>query len=102
MTEVVTGLIFAGLYLIYGFGLGFFVISGLVSLMLIITLIDLEHGLILNRVIYPGIVVLLLISPFWPELGIPREFFGMVGLLGSFFNSFAAGFGATRQLETTN
>lgn len=94
LTEVVTGLIFAGLYLLYGFGIGFFVISAAVSLMLIITLIDLEHGLILNRVIYPGIAALLILAPFWPDLGIPREFFGMVGFLGSFLNSLAAGFGA--------
>lgn len=93
-TEVATSLIFVVLYLIYGFGPGFFVISAVVSLMLIVALIDLEHGLILNRVIYPAIVALLLLAPFWQELGIPREFFGMAGLLGSFLNSLAAGFGA--------
>jgi len=62
--------------------------------MLIVALIDLEHGLILNRVTYPAIIVLLLLAPFWPELGISREFLGTAGLLGSLFNSLVAGFGA--------
>ena len=94
ITEIATSLLFVLLYLIYGFGLGFLVISAMVSLMLIVALIDLEHGLILNRVIYPAIVALLLLAPFWPELGISREFFGIEGLLGSLLNSLAAGFGA--------
>ena len=94
LTEIATGVLFAILYLIYGFGPGFFVASVMASLMLIVALIDLEHGLILNRVIYPAILVLLLLAPFWPELGISREFLGTAGLLGSLFNSLVAGFGA--------
>jgi leader peptidase (prepilin peptidase)/N-methyltransferase len=94
LTEIATSLLFVVLYLIYGFGVGFLVVGAIVSLMIIVTLIDLEHGLILNIVIYPAIVALLILSPFWPALGIDREFFGYSGLLGSLFNSLAAGFGA--------
>lgn len=106
LTEVATSLIFVVLYLTYGFGIGFLVISAMVSLMLVVTLIDLEHGLILNIVIYPAILALLLLSPFWPAMDISREFCcGLPGdgslepfqprvLLGSLFNSLAAGFGA--------
>jgi len=94
LTEIATGVLFVILYLIYGFGPGFFVASVMVSLMLIVALIDLEHGLILNRVTYPAILVLLLLAPFWPELGISREFLGTAGSLGSLFNSLVAGFGA--------
>ena len=94
LTEIGTGVVFVILYLIYGIGLGFLVVSAMVSLMLVVALIDLEHRLILNRVIYTAILVLLLLAPFWPEMGISREFPGIPGLLGSLINSLAAGFGA--------
>lgn len=94
ITEIATSLIFAGLYLIYGFGPGFIIMSVGVSVMLIVTLIDLEHRLIFPIVVYPAILALLILAPFWSELGFPREFFGRSGLLGSLLNSLASGFGA--------
>lgn len=45
-------------------------------LLLTIAVIDLEHGLILNRLSYPGIVVALLLSIFLPDVGILRALLG--------------------------
>ena len=43
---------------------------------------------------YPGIVVLFILAPFWPELGISRSFLGSHGMLGSTLNTLGAGVGA--------
>lgn len=94
LTEAATGILFTLLYIQFGFGIEFVITCSVVSLMLIVTLIDLEHGLILNRVIYPAIVALLLLAPFWSELGASRPFLGNTGMLGSLLNSLVAGFGA--------
>ena len=94
LTEAATGLLFIILYFKFGFGLEFVVGCAIVTLLLVITLIDLEHGVILNRVIYPSILALLLLASFWPMLGHPRFFLGDPGLLDSLLNSVAAGFGA--------
>ena len=94
LTEAVTGILFTFLYLRYGFGIEFLVMAAVVSLMLVVAIIDLEHGLILNKIIYPAIIILLLISPFWTELGLSRSFPGTPELLASFLNSLAAGMGA--------
>jgi len=94
LTEVATGFLFVILYTQFGFGIEFVIMGAVVSLMLIVALIDLEHGLILNRVIYPAIIALLLLAPFWGELGASRPFLGNSGMLGSLLNSLVAGVGA--------
>jgi leader peptidase (prepilin peptidase)/N-methyltransferase len=38
---------------------------------LVVFVADLEHGLILDVVVYPGMVLALIFSFFWPELGWP-------------------------------
>lgn len=94
LTEAATGILFTLLYIQFGFGIEFVIMCAMVSLMLIVALIDLEHGLILNRVIYPAIVALLLLAPFWSELGAARPFLGNAGMVGSLLNSLVAGVGA--------
>jgi len=47
-------------------------------LLLVIAVIDLEHGLILNRLTYPGIVLALLLSTFLPQVGMLRALLGSV------------------------
>ncbi|MBI2860805.1 MAG: prepilin peptidase [Chloroflexi bacterium] len=76
VVEAGTGLIFTGLYLGYGFGLEFVVLAGYASLFLLLAVIDLEHGLILNKLTYPAALASLALAPFWPDLGIPRSFMG--------------------------
>jgi leader peptidase (prepilin peptidase)/N-methyltransferase len=66
--ELATGLIFAFLYwwcVVFNPELGivaFVVMAFYACLFIIISVIDLEHGLILNKVIYPSMVVALLLA----------------------------------------
>jgi len=65
--ELATGLIFALLYWHYGLSaelgiVAFGVMAFYACLFIIIFIIDLEHGLILNKVVYPGMVVALLLA----------------------------------------
>ena len=94
LIEATSGLLFLVVYLRYGLGLDFVVLCAAVSLLLVLALIDIEQGLILNRIVYPSIVALFVLAPFWGELGLSRSFLDDDGLLGSFLNSILAGFGA--------
>ena len=76
VVELLTGLLFTAISLSYGFGIEFLVLAVYASLFLILAFIDLEHGLILNKIVYPAILISLVLSPFWPSLGFPREFLG--------------------------
>jgi leader peptidase (prepilin peptidase)/N-methyltransferase len=60
--EFATGLIFALLYWHYGLSAELGVMAFYACLFIIIFVIDLEHGLILNKVVYPGMVVALLLA----------------------------------------
>jgi prepilin signal peptidase PulO-like enzyme (type II secretory pathway) len=60
--ELATGLIFALLYWHYGLSVELGVIAFYACLFIIISVIDLEHGLILNKVLYPSMVVALLLA----------------------------------------
>jgi len=60
--ELATALIFALLYWHYGLSVGLGVMAFYACLFIIIFVIDLEHGLILNKVVYPGMVVALLLA----------------------------------------
>jgi len=67
--ELATGLIFAFLYWHYGLSPELGVMAFYACLFIIIFVIDLEHGLILNKVVYPGMVVALLLALYpWPWL----------------------------------
>ena len=92
--ELATALLFTAVYLKFGLGVEFVLTSAAVALLLAVAIIDLEHGLILNRIALPSSVALLLIAPFWTELGLPRAFFGYPTLVASLLNSLVAGAGA--------
>ena len=59
-----------------------------------IAVIDLEQGLILNKVLVPSAAVMLAVAPLWPVLGVERTFLGNTGVLASLESSLAAGAGA--------
>ncbi|PKB71964.1 MAG: hypothetical protein BZY87_02910 [SAR202 cluster bacterium Io17-Chloro-G6] len=94
LVEAVTGALFLAVYLLYGLGAEFIVLSACLSLLVLVSLIDLEHGLILDVMVFPSIVLLLLLAPFWSEIGISRPFLGDETLFGSLAVSFLSGFGA--------
>jgi len=62
--------------------------------MVVVAIIDLEHQLILNRIMLPAAIVLLIVAPFWGEAGLGRSFPGIDSeMLASFANSVASGAG---------
>jgi leader peptidase (prepilin peptidase)/N-methyltransferase len=60
--ELATGLIFAFLYWHYGLSPALGIMAFYACLFIIISVIDLEHGLILNKVVYPAMIVALLLA----------------------------------------
>jgi len=60
--ELATGVIFALLYWQYGLSAELGIMAFYACLFIIIFIIDLEHGLILNKVVYPGMVVAFLLA----------------------------------------
>ncbi|MFC1897219.1 prepilin peptidase [Chloroflexota bacterium] len=72
IVEGVTGLVFALLYWKFGPGLELGISLIYASLLTVIFVIDLENQLVLDKVTYPGMVLALAFSFFWPSLeGIP-------------------------------
>ena len=91
VVEAVNGTLLALLYWRYGLGGELFVYGAAVSLLVVISVIDFDHGLIFDRMVFPAVGLLLVLSPFWAQIGAEREFFGAIGLWGSFANSTVAG-----------
>jgi len=68
--EVGSGLLFALTYWHYGLSVEFAVATFYCCLFVVLGVIDLEHKLILNKIVYPMAVVALIISIFIPSTGI--------------------------------
>ncbi len=76
--ELATGIIFALLYQHYGLSAELGIMVLYTGMFIIIFVIDLEHGLILNKIVYPGMMFALLVAIFlsplwlgdWPSSGI--------------------------------
>ncbi|MBM4466660.1 MAG: prepilin peptidase [Chloroflexi bacterium] len=67
VVEATTGLLFALLWYRYGLSLRLLLATLYTCLFIVIFVVDLEHRLVLNRVIYPAIAVALLAVPFTPH-----------------------------------
>ncbi len=74
--EVGSGLLFAFIYWHYGLSVEFAVTAFYGSLFVVLLVIDLEHQLILNKIVYPAAVVALIIDVFLPQPGI------IIGVIG--------------------
>ena len=68
IVEGLTGLLFALLYWKFGLGLELGISLVYTSLLTAIFVIDLENQLVLDKVVYPGMIVALAFSFFWPGL----------------------------------
>jgi leader peptidase (prepilin peptidase)/N-methyltransferase len=73
--ELATGLIFAFTFWYYGLTWDFAITVFYASLFLVLLVIDLEHGLILNKITYPAMAVALIMS-FWVKAGIVNSLIG--------------------------
>lgn len=80
LVESTTGLLFALLWYRYGFSLWLLLGTLYACFFIVIFFIDLEHHLVLNRVMYPAIVVALLVIPFAPGHSAKELLLG--GLIG--------------------
>lgn len=78
VTELTTALLFALLTWHYGLTPQLPMALAYACIFLVIFVTDLEHGLILDVVVYPGMVLALVFSFFWPGLGWPS-----VGILSA-------------------
>ena len=94
VVETIMGALFVAIFFRHGFAAEFVVLGAGVSLLMVVALVDLERGHILNRVIYPSLAVLIVLSPFWTELGLTRPFFGSETMVASLLNSMITGLGA--------
>jgi leader peptidase (prepilin peptidase)/N-methyltransferase len=68
--EVSTGAVFAFLYWSYGLSAELGIVAFYFCLLLVILVIDLEHHLILNKIVYPGAAVALVLSIFLAKLDV--------------------------------
>jgi len=64
--EAATGLIFAGLYLAHGPTGVFILLAAYACILIVVFVIDLEHGLILNKVVYPALALALVVAAVVP------------------------------------
>ncbi len=68
--EVGLGLLLAGLYLYYGLSVELAAGIFYISLFIVLGVIDLEHKLILNKIVYPAVVTALILDIFLRQPGI--------------------------------
>ena len=94
VVEVATGVLFVATYIKFGMGFDFVTVCGSLSLLGVIAIIDLERGLIPNRVLFIGVVIFMVVAPFWTTIGVPRPFLASTDVLASFGNSALAGVGS--------
>ena len=70
VVEALSGLLLLLIFWRYGLGPGFAVVALIATLLLAIAIIDLEHGLILNRIVLPAAAAAVVLAPLWPaEVG---------------------------------
>lgn len=78
LVEAITGLVFVLLWNHYGFSIKLPLVMLFACLFMIILVIDIEHHLILNRVVYPAIALAFLVPILTPDYGIISAVIGGV------------------------
>ena len=78
LVETTTGILFGFLYWKFGLGAELGIALVYASILLAITVIDLEHQLILNVVVFPALPLALGLSLLWPDPTILRASLGLV------------------------
>ncbi|MDP2954019.1 MAG: prepilin peptidase [Chloroflexota bacterium] len=90
--EAGTAVVFALLALGYGAGIEFLMLAYYFSLLLLLAVIDLEQGIIPNRIVYPGLAVGLITAPLWAVTDFARPFFwGGPGMVAALLSSVSGG-----------
>ncbi len=85
--ELLLGLLALHLYTTSVASVGTLLVFAYASLFLLLAAIDLDHGVILDVLVYPAFILGLLMAPWWQDFGLEREFLGNTSrgqvLLGS-------------------
>lgn len=93
--EVALGLLAGYLWWTMGITPASLLLMAYSSLFLLMAVIDLEHGIIPDVLVYPGLAAGLLLAPWWQHLGLGLEFRGSIApgslLLGSLIGGAVAG-----------
>lgn len=88
LAELATAVTFALIYDRYGLTGHMLLLSAYMAILILVTVIDLEHRLVLNRVIVPAILLALAAAPFMPGFTWKQALVG--GLVGFLFFYIAA------------
>ena len=80
LVELAAGLLFALLYWHYDLHLHLVFALIYTSIFIVVFAIDLEHQLILDKVVAPSLILALIFSSFWPELGLKDELWPAPGI----------------------
>ncbi|MBI4282760.1 MAG: prepilin peptidase [Chloroflexi bacterium] len=83
LVETATGLLFGFLFWKFGFGIELGIALIYASTLLVIAIIDLEHQLILNVIVYPALPVTLALSLLWPDPTLVRALLGLAVGIGA-------------------
>lgn len=78
VVELLTGLLFLSIYVKYGIGSNSIVFLVLVSLLIIISFIDLKYKIIPNKITYPGMIAGLLIVLIFNHLSFMSALLGLI------------------------
>ena len=89
--ELGVGALFTFLYWIYCLDVGLLIAAAYVSLFLLLSVTDLEHGLIPNNVVYPAVVASIIAAPFRPSIGLHSLLPYGDGVVGSVISSLGGG-----------
>jgi prepilin signal peptidase PulO-like enzyme (type II secretory pathway) len=89
LVELGAGLLAAYLWLTLGLTFGSIAIFTIALLLVLLALIDLDHGIIPDLIVYPGLGLALLLAPWWARLGVDRTFLGSEAPTRLFLGSLA-------------
>ncbi len=90
LVELGMGLLFALLWWGYGFSPELFVLAFYSCLFITLLVIDLEHTIIPNKIVYPAMLVALGMAPFWSEMEIITDFWPDLEIAASLFGGSVA------------
>jgi leader peptidase (prepilin peptidase)/N-methyltransferase len=85
VVELTTAVVYGYLFHRYGLTGHMLLLSAYLAILILITVTDFEHRLVLNRVILPAIVLALIAGPFTPGLSWKQMFVGGVVAFGLFY-----------------
>lgn len=85
LVELATAVVYVYLYTRFGLTGYMLLLSAYLAILILITVIDLEHRLVLNRVIGPAILLALVAGPFTPDLNWKQVLVGGLVAFGLFY-----------------